>query len=474
LLGCAEEGLDGVAAGGTDSTGVGGRAVGRTPDVADVLETGGGSAGSSFTGGAGGSSSPATGGVAGSETHPPSAGAGSGGTNVTEEDPSAELYDPERVPRFDLELPASSIAALDETPDEYVRGALRYEGELVADIGVRIKGEASQRSLAEKAAFKLKLDKFVPKQSFRGLRRLTFNNMVEDPSFVAERLAYHFYRSVGLPAPRCNHAEVYVNGVLYGLYANLEAEDKAFLKRWFESDEGNLYEEDGVDLLPGRERDFELETNEAVADRSDLVALIEAIASSTPETYVDDVGAQLDMDHYFAFTAAEAAVNQWDMYSYTVLETNNFRLYRDPSQQRFVMLPWGMDISLKPFTIGGASIRHIDLLVPARRYDRPTVVTAGVVFRRCLESQPCVQAYLAVARDMADRFEAAELGDLAARYYDQVKDYIAADPRKEYTLPEVEHGYASLLQTIRERPDAMRSWLDHEWRDDDEQVEDAN
>ena len=61
---------------------------------------------------------------------------------------------------------------------------------------------------------------------------------------------------------------------------------------------------------------------------------------------------------------------------------------------------------------------------------------------------------------MADRFEAAELGELAEQYFHQVKDHIAADPRKEHTMREVEVGYSSLLQTIRERPDALRAQLE--------------
>ena len=100
--------------------------------------------------------------------------------------------------------------------------------------------------------------------------RLTLNNMVEDPSFLAERLAFHFFRAAELPAPRCNHALVYVNGTFFGLYANVEAEDKPFLRRWFGSDAGNLYEEGQVDFEPGTETAFDLETNETANDRSDL------------------------------------------------------------------------------------------------------------------------------------------------------------------------------------------------------------
>ncbi len=371
-------------------------------------------------------------------------------------DTSGELYDPEVVPRFDLELPAESLSALGKDPDVYVRGALRFGTERVADIGVRIKGEGSLRTLDEKAAFKLKFDEFVSKQGFHGLRRMTLNNMVEDPSFLAERLAYHFYRELGLPAPRCNHAVLYVNDELFGVYANIETEDKTFLRRWFQSDDGNLYEEGQVDFDTGSETKFDLETNEEANDRSDMVALIAAITGAKAETYLEDVGTQMDMTHWLSFTAAEAAVNQWDMYSYTVFYPNNFRIYRDPTKQKFVMLPWGMDMSMKPYRDSGKP--HIMPLELSRQYDMPNgKITTGKILRNCLTSAPCRAAYIKVVQDVATRYEGAELEALAKKYYAQIEAQVAADPRKEYSSAQVKTGYESLLKTIRERPASLRS-----------------
>jgi spore coat protein CotH len=400
------------------------------------------------------SGSPSVGGSAGNGGQ----GLGGGGSaagGAPTVDTSGELYDPEKLPRFDLELPPASVQALGAAPDVYVHGTLRYGTEMVSDIGVRIKGEASQRTLSEKAAFKLKFDEFVDKQSFHGLRRMTFNNMVEDPSYLAERLAFHFFREMKLPAPRCNHALIYVNGEFFGLYANIETEDKAFLRRWFQSDAGNLYEEGQVDFEPGNEGAFDLETNEEKNDRSDLTALIAAVAAAKPVSFLTDVGAQLDMAHFLAFTAAEAAVNQWDMYGYTVFYPNNFRIYRNPDSQRFVMLPWGMDMSMKPYR--DSKKPHIMPLELSRQYDQNGgPVTAGLMFRKCLESPSCKEAYVKAVEDTATRYEQAGLEALAKKYYAQIEDQIEADDRSEYTAAEIEEGYQSLLKTIRERPNALR------------------
>ncbi len=416
----------------------------------------GGAAGSGATtvaGGSGGASAVA--GTSSAVAGTSSGGASGGLAGMPSIDTSGEIYDPDSVPRFDIDLPAESVQALGTAPDVYARGTLRYEGETLADIGVRLKGEGSQRTLEEKAAFKLKFDEFVPKQSFHGLRRMTLNNMVEDPAYLAERLAFHFFREIGLPAPRCNHALVYVNGALFGLYANVEAEDKTFLRRWFDSDAGNLYEEGQVDFEPGNEAAFDLETNEEKNDRSDLTALIAAVSSAKPASFLADVGTQLDTEHFLAFTAAEAAVNQWDMYGYTVFYPNNFRIYRDPTSQKFVMLPWGMDMSMKPYRDSGRP--HILALELSRQYDNQGAsITSGRIFRQCLESPGCRSAYIKVIEDTATLYENAGLEPLAKKYYEQVKTHIAADPRTEYTSTQIQDGYESLLKVIRERPAALR------------------
>ena len=370
---------------------------------------------------------------------------------------SDELFDPERVPRFDLELPPESVAALGRLPKEYVRGSFRYGEERVANVGIRLKGEATLRTLAQKAPFKIKFDEFVPDQSFRGLRRMTFNSLAEDASFIAERLAYHVFRAAGLPAPRANSALVFVNGRPYGLYANVETEDKTFLRRWFASDDGNLYEEGQKDFLPGNEASFELETNATRNDRSDLTAFINALAAAQPATLLSDLDRTLDTGHFLKFTAIEALVNQWDMYAYTRFYPNNFRLYSDPTSGKMVFLPWGMDMALKDFRGRGD---HIGVFTVARQYNAVGArVTAGLVFQRCLQSNPCKTAYTETLRKMLVMFEGLRLEELAMKYHAQVKPHVYADPRKEVTNQAFEQMVATVVRIIRERPARIRAEL---------------
>ena len=197
-------------------------------------------------------------------------------------DPSAAIYDPATVLQVELSLDAAALAALAAEPRAYARGAVRIGGETLADVGVRLKGEWNFRDLSAKAPFKLKFDEFVPGQRFHGLARMTLNNALEDPSWVAERLTYQLYRDAALPAPRANLAWVTVNGAAFGLYVNLETEDKHFVGRWFADAGGNLYEEHGAEFTAGSEGGFELETNPTAPDTADLTRLFAAVDGASP------------------------------------------------------------------------------------------------------------------------------------------------------------------------------------------------
>ncbi|HTV24512.1 MAG TPA: CotH kinase family protein [Polyangiaceae bacterium] len=413
------------------------------------------------------------GGSAGAGGGAPS-GAGTGGAGGTTEPNSDALYAPDQFPRFDIELPEASLAALaavtdaeDPAQNDYVSASLTYRDQTITNIGLRIKGEGSFQQLDRKPAFKLKFDEFVPQQSFFGLRRLTLNNAFEDPSFVAERLAYDVFRAAGLPAPRCNNATVYINGTYYGVYVNVEPEDKTFLRRWFANDAGNLYEEGQRDFVPGAEQSFNLETNEALDDRSDLTALIAAIDTAGDDTFLEDIGGHLDTEQFLRFTAAEAAVNQWDMYAYTVFFVNNLRIYSDPTSGKFSFIPWGMDLSMKPYRDSGRPYIHLFDL--SRQGDASnTPISAGLIFRRCLDSAPCRAAYADAARSMLTVYEGLDLEQRALDYYDQIHQQVLLDTRKNICCAadpalsneDVEAGFQSVLATIRGRAAALRADLD--------------
>ncbi|MEY4583207.1 MAG: hypothetical protein RL701_7910 [Pseudomonadota bacterium] len=437
----------GAGKGAAAANGGGGAGTGTGGTTANA----GGSAGS-------GSAGSDTGGSAGAVAEAGQSGAGTGGATA---DASAELFDPARLPRFDITLSADAVAGLGSAPDTYVRGTLRYGSTTVENVGVRIKGEASLRTLSQKAAFKLKFDEFVTNQAFMGLHRLTLNNMVSDPTFIAERLAYRVFVAAGLPAPRCNSALVYVNDEFYGVYANVESEDKPFLRRWFADDSGNLYEDGQVDFTANNEKFFDLETNTTKNDRSDLTRLIAALDLASGDSYLTTLDAELDTDHYLHFAALEGLLNQWDGYSYTYFEPNNFRVYHDPTRNKFVLLPWGLDLTLKPFPYSSSAQiplfkvpRYQDDVDPNNQRD-----AGGLLLKKCFESAACKTRYAAVLREVLTLYGSLQLEALAAQHYAQIKEHVYAETRAEYTPEQFEAAYQSLLSLLHNRAAAVQSDL---------------
>jgi hypothetical protein len=147
------------------------------------------------------------------------------------------------------------------------------------------------------------------------------------------------------------------------------------------------------------------------------------------------------------------------MYAYTMFYPNNFRIYEDPSDGKFVFLPWGMDMAMKPFRDSGRAF--IPAFAISRQGDRATgKVTAGLLFQKCLSSPDCKAAYSDVVREMADLYESSGLLVLAATAYAQIQPHVYADTRKEYTNERFEQAYQSLVSTVEGRAAALRSDLE--------------
>lgn len=364
-----------------------------------------------------------------------------------------EMYEPGTVVVIDLQLPPASVAALEAEPDEYVEGTFSLApsdgtptgvGAFSAPltIGVRLKGDSSFRDLKGKAAFKLKFNEFVKGQRFLGLKRMTLNNMVQDPSMVHETLAYAAFRAAGVPAPRTGYADVRVNGEEFGMHLNLETLDDVALERLFGSFAAppqHLYEEAfGIDVLPGEAGAFEVDEGED-GDRTDLEALIEALAAPSPG-FSDRMAGHADLGEMARMWAVERYIGHWDGYSGRALPHNYF-LYSDRLGE-FQMLPWGTDQSWK---------------LPQLGFGSP----GAALFEACLTDPACVSIYrdaLREARDIVDELDpGAEAQQLAALL--EPWQELEEAPRKPFG-PDVIAAEAAAVGTFAgKRPAALAKYL---------------
>jgi spore coat protein H len=248
----------------------------------------------------------------------------------------SELFVDGAVWRIQLAVAAEDLRSLRTNPREYVHATLREGTNTLCDVGVRLKGSNTFRSVDDKASFTINCDRFSPGQRFHGLSKIHLNNSLEDPSYLNEELGSELFRAAGLPAPRVSHALVELNGRRLGLYVLKEGFAEEFLARHFQRADGNLYEpEAGVapDVTGPMTR------NSGSGDTQDLQRLA-AASVGDPAMRWTALGEVLDVDRFLTFMAMEVLIGHRDGYC---LARNNYRIYHDPESSRFVFLPDGMD-----------------------------------------------------------------------------------------------------------------------------------
>lgn len=211
-------------------------------------------------------------------------------------------------------------------------------GEAVGRVGIRKRGFLGSSSFT-RPSLGLRFDEYEKEQRFHGLRRMSLNNNLQDPSQVRQVLAYHVFAKAGIPAPRCSLAHVVVNGNDLGVYSHVEAVDEVFLKRRFGSSEGALYEGQISDFRPDWVKTFERKNNKKNDTRQDLEELTRTLAARD-SGWLERLSQQVDLDEYYSFWAVESLVGHWDSYSN---DGNNFFIYRRPDSGKFVFIPWGAD-----------------------------------------------------------------------------------------------------------------------------------
>jgi len=389
------------------------------------------------------------------------------------DDGSSYLFDPDVIRVVELEIPPESFAAIDAqavgpwpyVPDrDYYTGTLRFEGQTFEGVGIRVKGGCgSSRQLTGKAGFKISLAWDDPAvagcpddRRLYGQKHLTLNNAVQDPSFEREYLGYTLYRAFGVPAPRTAWVRLKVNGEDWGLYVHVESFDRRFLSRWFASKDGMMYEGGPFcDLVPeqvppaGGEECFDQEFQAAECDQpaagedptdwtllGELAGKIAALPDGSFYPYAGDF---LDTDEFLASFAVTAVIADWDGYEYG--NVNNYRVYHDPSNDRWALIQSGIDNSFDS--------------QPAFDFWPVTAVLA----QRCLAEEDCAAAFAARVHDAADLLERLDLGSEAERVHTLIWPDIMSDPRKEVTAEQSAAAHQSLVSWIAGRPDAVRASL---------------
>jgi len=323
----------------------------------------------------------------------------------------ADIYNPLKIVRADLNLPQSSIDSLDSLDKNqltvYVPATLsmsldgKTSGSL--DIKVRLKGSTSLYRLSETPSFKIKFKKSSLPDGYLGLNRLTFNGLVQDSSKVHEYGAYALFNAVGVPAPRTGWVKLYINGVERGLFANIEQPDNTFMSRRFKDITQHIYEgvhnqdfklgNDNGDNLTGA---FLVDYGwKATPNKKDLTKVLNYQADWENKTWYPGLNAVFDRTEMIKFFATEVFLGHWD--GYTGPNINNYFI-RSNTRGKFSFIPWGVDQTF-------GEERHSEVL--GDTFNTPFISdtmphpwsggrygSRGAIYVKCINYKPCRTEFL--------------------------------------------------------------------------------
>ncbi len=328
---------------------------------------------------------------------------------------------------------------------DWVSGTATVDGRDAGSVQIRKKGTKGSMSFS-KPSLKIKFD-YNNKRPY-GLKRMTLNNGLQDPTHARECVTYHLFEKAGLAAPLCGLARVWVNGVDLGVYTHLEPIKKPLLRRAFGTSDGDLYEITAADFVPELTQMFEFKGDASAMFPTRLDEITRAFDRGDDEL-IGTLEGLIDLDAFFTYWAMEVLTTHWDGYAGN---RNNSYVYIHPQTGLGHFIPWGVDQS---FTI------PVDFFGPFLGLDdvMPWTVYANGRLAKRLYQHPEGRRRYRQALDSAlnDVWDDAEVFELLGRLRNTTMrniedDYTAIQTALEYNNLEVflEQDWIELGRALRE------------------------
>jgi spore coat protein CotH len=287
------------------------------------------------------------------------------GNEIYLNQPSDSLFRQNNLPVLEINLPTSALDYInsDPTAEIYVEGSLTYNGETISPIGIRYKGSVgafvggvsgenwtnpSGRKTATKLSMKFKINWKGYHSTFYNLKTLQLHSMNLDNSQMHDRLGYWLFRKMGVPAPRCVHTKLYINGEYNGLFSLVEQIDEQFTEYHFSDGSGNLYKE--VWPLKSNKKFYQgLVTNNFQGTNIDIIkSFAENILNANDSKIQTVIDHHMDLNKTIALAVVDRAIRNDDgpfhwYCDWGSCEPHNFFWYENPTTNKTHLIPWDLD-----------------------------------------------------------------------------------------------------------------------------------
>lgn len=240
-------------------------------------------------------------------------------------------------------------------------------------VNVRLKGNSSYGHPGNKKSFKMDFNDYVSGQNYDGLKKLNFNNNFKDPTFMREKIFFDLCKVIGLPAPRVNYANVYMNDTFWGFYTYIEQIDDQFLDWAILDDNGNLFKAGdnsngstpadlkyyGTDQSTYYSR-YELNTNEDVNDWSDLISLIDFINNASDIEFESELANHVSLTKLLQSFAMDNLFSNLDSY---LNSARNYYIYHNSTTNLWEWIKWDANECFGSYS-GGPGSGNLEQLAP--------------------------------------------------------------------------------------------------------------
>ncbi len=283
-------------------------------------------------------------------------------------DPADEatfVFDQSVVREYNIVIAPGDLANMNAKPSAeiWVPAMLEFDGTTHGPIMVRYKGSGGSFKAPcttnakndprgdGKCSIKLGFDQIDPEGKFYGLKKLNFHAVIQDRTFLHDRLGYSLFREMQVAAPRAMHAKVSINGEPEGLFVMVEQIDGRFSRaRFSEGGEGNVYKEAWPAM--DREADY-IKALESNKDENPSVAKMLEFQNAV-KAGPDEMAKYIDKDYLVRFFAVDRVIMNddgpmhfyCDQYSPDYPGTShNFYWYETQAYDRRWIIPWDLDLA---------------------------------------------------------------------------------------------------------------------------------
>ena len=325
------------------------------------------------------------------------------------------------IPQFDLQITDDNIASLRADPQTYVQATLVFQGRSYGPVGVNLKGTSSFQPIDQKPGFRINVNKFVKGAKFFGLKQFLLNNMATDPSMIHERLSYWIARQVGgVPASRCNHSWVTLNGAPLGLYATVEEPRGQLMAYYFSDPSGGVFTINYADFTSDYLANFQYD--DGATDTTLIQQASAALAMQPADAAMAAAGQVINLHEFARFWAVCVFTGHWGGWPYAATNEPagaNAEVYADPTSKQLYFIPTGINDAMS-----------------TSDYDFVNNVKS-ILARTCAASPGCFQDFSTQLMQIASM--ATQLGWSAEhdRVVAQIAPYVAMDQKKPYSNNDV-------------------------------------